>query len=128
MRVSLKAQDVLVAVKLAAATPGPWSYPQLAAALGMSASAVHASVRRCVASGLLARESHVPNRAALLEFLVHGLKYAFPIERHGITRGLPTAHAAPPLRGKFAAPSDLPPVWADPNGSVRGEAIEPLYP
>ena len=64
--------------------------------------------------------------AALLEFLVHGARYAFPPDRGGVTRGLPTAHAAPPLASEIVG-SDLPPVWPDPEGTVRGEAFSPLY-
>jgi hypothetical protein len=42
---------------------------------------------------------------------------------------MPTAHAAPPLAQKFArsASRDLPPVWPDPEGSVRGLEVSPLY-
>ena len=123
----LKPQDVVVVLKLAA-NGGEWSYPKLAVELAMSASEVHASVRRATAAGLLELKTRRVNRLALLEFLVHGVKYAFPAERGGMTRGLPTAHAAPPLRDHFRSSTDSPPVWSDPDGSVRGEALVPLYP
>ena len=94
----------------------------------MSASEVHSSVRRATRSGLHRDdERHTPNRKALLEFLVHGIKYAFPAERGGLTRGLPTTHATAPLRAHFAATEQPPPVWPDPEGTVRGEELEPLY-
>jgi DNA-binding Lrp family transcriptional regulator len=104
-----------------------WSYPKLAVELGMSPSEVHASVRRATQSGLLQEATRSVNPAALLEFLVHAVKYVFPAERGGVTRGLPTAHSAPPLRQHFQAGSELPIVWADAEGTVRGEALEPLY-
>ncbi len=126
--VPLKPQDVLVVLKLAAQPEVGWSYPKLAAALAMSASEVHSSVRRAIRSGLLQdNDRHTPNRKAILEFLVHGIKYAFPAERGRLTRGLPTAHAAPPLQAHFAASEEPPPVWPDPEGTVRGEELEPLY-
>ncbi len=31
-------------------------------------------------------------------------------------------------KDKFGATSDLLPVWPDPNGSVRGQTLLPLYP
>jgi hypothetical protein len=128
MTVPLKPQDVVVALKLAAHPGESWSYPKLAADLSMSASEVHSSVKRAAKSGLLlANDEHKPNRKALLEFLTHGIKYAFPAERRGLTRGLPTAHAAPPLKEQFAATDEPPLVWADPEGTVRGEELEPLY-
>ena len=37
------------------------------------------------------------NRSALLEFLLHGIRYAFPAEKGSLTRGVPTGYAAPPL-------------------------------
>jgi len=43
-----------------------------------------------------------------------------------VTRGMPTAHAAPPLSEEIMG-DDLPPVWPDPEGTVRGETLEPLY-
>jgi hypothetical protein len=128
MTVSLKPQDVLVVLKLAAHPEADWSYPKLAADLSMSASEVHSSVRRAARSGLLLdNERHTANRKALLEFLVHGIKYVFPAERGVFTRGLPTAHAASPLKEQFAPNDEPPPVWPDPEGPVRGQELEPLY-
>jgi len=126
--VTLKAQDVLVVLKLIASAGAPWSYPKLAGELSMSASEVHSAVRRATRCGLLQNTPpYAPNRKALLEFLVHGLKYVFPAERGGFTRGIPTAHGAPPLRAHFAASDEPLPVWPDPQGTVRGEDFAPLY-
>ena len=49
---NLKAQDVLVLLKLVAASRPTWSYNVLAVELGMSPSEVHAAVKRAVASHL----------------------------------------------------------------------------
>jgi hypothetical protein len=65
-------------------------------------------------------------RAALKEFLIHGLKYTFPVEPGPLVRGMPTAHSAHPLSKKII--SIEPYVWPDDEGRVRGQAIEPLYP
>ena len=127
MPVSLKSQDVVVLLKLVSWADATWSYPKLAVELGMSPSEVHASVRRASQSGLLQQATRSVNPSALLEFLVHAVKYVFPPKRGGVTRGLPTAHSAPPLRKHFRASSEMPLVWADPEGTVRGEALEPLY-
>jgi hypothetical protein len=40
---------------------------------------------------------------------------------------MPTAHAAPVLRSHFVADDVLPPVWPDPEGTVRGESYQPIY-
>lgn len=55
------------------------------------------------------------------------MKYAFPARRGEATRGRPTAYAAPPLNARIAAGDDLPPVWPDPSGEVRGVTFEPLH-
>ena len=70
----------------------------------MSPSEVHACVKRAQASHLLHDTSlhHLPNVAAIEEFLVHGLKYAFPAEHGEPTRGVATSYAAEPLRGLIA--------------------------
>jgi len=65
-------------------------------------------------------------KSALQEFLVHGIKYAFPAEPGRLCRGIVTAHSAPPLAEKIV--SSEPYVWPDDEGPVRGQAIEPLYP
>jgi hypothetical protein len=125
--VALKPQDVLVLLKLATHPGSEWSYPKLALDLAMSASEVHASIRRASRAGLFQEDTRSVNRQALLELLVHAVKYVFPAERSGVTRGVPTSHAAAPLRAHFRANAELPPVWPDPEGTVRGEGLEPLY-
>ena len=121
----LKQQDVLLTLKLAGSSEDR-TFPQLAAALGMSASEAHAAVKRAGACGLLDSSTRVVRKAALLEFLVHGLRYVFPAEWRGVTRGFPTSYAAPPLSGHFAM-GELPPVWPHAEGTTRGEGLVPLY-
>jgi hypothetical protein len=122
----LMPQDLLVALKLALNDADrPPSYNALAHELAMSPSKVHDAVKRATMAGLLVVDRK-PHRRALIEFILHGVKYAFYTRRGPVTRGLPTAHAAPPLSNEILD-GELPPVWPDPQGSVRGEAIEPLH-
>lgn len=125
----LKPQDVYVALKIVAANSRRAPYAQLSLDLGMSASEVHASIKRCQSARLLQGPEldNRPNLVALEEFLVHGLKYAFPAERGQFTRGMPTSYAAPPLRDVIAQGNDPIPVWPLPDGKARGVALEPLY-
>jgi hypothetical protein len=67
------------------------------------------------------------NNNNLKEFLIHGVKYAFPVERDGPTRGIPTAEAASPLNHHFQQDLPFPPVWPYPEGPLRGIAFSPLY-
>lgn len=98
------------------------------AELSISASEVHAALKRLERARLLATDAagSRPLLQAVEEFLVHGVKYAFPAKRGEVTRGVPTSHAAPPLNAKIAA-GDLQSVWPHAAGAVRGVALEPLY-
>lgn len=127
---TLKPQDILVALKLLAVGSAPWSYASLGVQLGMSPSQLHAAVRRLLAVQLAVRKGDriAPNRRTLEEFLVHGLQYVFPAERGEMTRGMPTAHAAPPLDRHLVSDAEPPPVWPSPEGTLRGLAFSPLYP
>ena len=123
----LKPQDLLVLLKLVTLGGARWSYNGLATDLGMSPSEVHAAMTRAVAARLAVSKGDVvaPVLTALTEFLAHGGQYAFVPDRGALTRGMPTAHAALPLRNELAQSSDPSPVWPDPEGEVRGLAFSP---
>jgi hypothetical protein len=125
MSMIAKSLDVVVLLKLLLKTQKP-SYADLSKELCMSASEVHAAIRRGIAAGLIDSASRLPLRKPLENYLLHGVRYAFPATPGRLARGIPTAHAAPPLSEKISR-DDLPPVWPDPEGTVRGYAIEPLY-
>lgn len=122
----MKPQDIVVALKLAAAGPAK-SFADLGASLGISASEAHAAVRRLAEAKLWDADLKRINRQALLGFLVHGAPYTFPVALKETTRGLPTGWGAPVFRGTIVA-NEPPPVWPDPEGEIRGQAVKPLYP
>lgn len=138
----LRPQDIVVVLKLVAIIREPWTYAQLGEQLSLSPSQVFRSIDRAEVARLLeippvpppphlATQEHVrsfwPNRGNLKEFLVHGIKYAFPVQRGGLVRGMPTAHAARPLNQQFGDSFEPAPVWPYVNGSVRGTEFSPLY-
>lgn len=125
----LKPQDVLVMLKLVALGKKSWSYSWLAESLGMSPSQLHSAVQRALSVQLAVKNEEVisPHIRNLEEFLVHGLKYAFVPEIGRLTRGIPTAYAAPPLDKHFAESTEPPPVWPTAEGTVRGVSFSPLY-
>ncbi|MBZ9752299.1 hypothetical protein K7W42_15710 [Deinococcus sp. HMF7604] len=92
----------------------------------MSTSEVHAGIKRLKHSRLVKGEA-VPIRTAVRDVLRYGVPYFLPAERGELTRGFPTAHAAPPLNELIVQGNDPPPVWPDPDGPVRGQAFQPLY-
>ena len=96
----------------------------------MSTSEVHAAVHRASVSHLLTRDqgAYEPSRTSLREFLLHGIKYVFPVVLGGLTRGLPTGVSASPLKEHFEQSDALPLVWPDDEGHVRGISVLPIYP
>ena len=84
----LKGQDILVLLKLVANRDKRYTYYALAKSLGMSPSEVHAAIARLAKAGFLHTEERIPNRASVYEFLVHGLRYVFPLERKLQNAGL----------------------------------------
>jgi hypothetical protein len=125
---SLKSQDIVIVLKLVSIGDRRWSYPMLAEDLFMSASTVHAGVKRAVESGLLDAAKKRPRTKAVEEFLIHGVKYVFPPSRGGPTRGMPTGYAAPPLNLEILQTSEYPPVWPYARGEARGYGFSPLSP
>ena len=125
---ALKPQDIVLALKLCEYPVRP-PMARLAAELGMSVSEIHAGIKRAGQAGLVYGSGihQKPNVSALEEFLLHGVKYAFPAQLGGPTRGIPTAHAAPPLNERIAPGQDPLPVWPVADGHQRGVAFEPLY-
>jgi hypothetical protein len=126
----LKPQDIAVALKLVVLGPKRLAYSGLGQAMHLSQFEAHAAVQRLIAAKLVVSIDGAirPVTGALRRFLVNGAPYAYPPVRGEVVVGTPTAHAVPPLKDKFAPNAELPPVWPDPSGSVRGQALLPLYP
>lgn len=126
MMLKLRTEDVLVLLALSR-TGEHWTFASVAERLGLNPAEVHRAVRRCAAAGLFDLANRRINKTGLVELLVHGCRYVAWPQRGPITRGIPTAHAAPPLAAQIASTKELPPVWPDPAGTVRGESFEPLH-
>ena len=124
---NLKPQDIYILLKLVALGESQWSYASVAGDLFMSASEVHAGIKRAVVARLMHSQSGRPSKKSLEEFLIHGVKYAFPPDHGGLTRGVATGYAAPPLKDIISQPNEPPPVWPDPEGDTRGYEFSPLY-
>ena len=127
MSLNLKPQDVLVLLKLVAIGDRTWTYSGLAGELSMSASEVHAAITRTQSARLYADVLRTVMHPNLFEFLVHGVRYAFPARLGSPAWGMPTAHAAPPLNRVIVADEPLPPVWEAAEGTTQGISVTPLY-
>lgn len=140
----MKSQDIYILLKLVCLQQDELSRPfgaenladqyssrGLAVALGVSKTEVNASVWRSIDIGMALkdRKSGYPkaNKKALLEFVVHGLKYVFPVKPAEIVRGVPTAFSAPMLQDKLMNMGDYSYVWPFAEGLHKGQSIQPLF-
>lgn len=102
-----------------------FGFERIADELDIGIATAHRSIGRLRSSGLLV-DKWLVNRHALLELLVHGVRYVYYVKPGAPTRGQPTADAAPPLNAQISE-VDLPFVWPDPIGKVHGISIQPLH-
>ena len=123
----IKPQDILVLLKLCLWQEREWRHVDLSVELGLSQTEVSFALERCRASGFLDQAKKRVIRSALIEFLVHGLKYVHPVQPGSLCRGMPTAHSSPPLSKRIVSDEHDQYVWPYGEGKIRGQAIEPLY-
>lgn len=122
----MRPHDIAVLLKIAAKGKTNWLMKDISFELGISASEVSESLNRSVIAGLIAPDKKQLMRLALLDFLEFGIRYVYPQQPGALVKGMPTAHAAPPLSDAIV--NVEPYVWPYAKGKVRGQAIEPLHP
>jgi hypothetical protein len=123
---TLRPFDVAVALRLLLAPEE--RYEPLAESLVTSTSAVHRSVARLQLSGLCKPSTRTLARPAFREFLLHGVRYAFPAVYGPDRVGMATAWAHAQVGPLFTDGELLRPlVWHSERGSTRGESLVPLF-
>ena len=135
----MRAQDVLVACKLAVSPARHLTIQGLSSSLQISLSDVHGALQRnrfaglCVRSvaespahyaGSGRRRHNEADHQALREFLVYGAPYVFPARLEAVSVGMPTAMSEDV---SSVGESRLPIVWASAQGSLKGESLAPIH-
>lgn len=144
----MKSQDLVVLLKLVSLQeeerqpspeqrqPGfqgedPYSVRNLEAPLGISKTEINASIKRSLSSGLAIKDRitgrATPNRRNINNFIVHGMKFVFPAKPGAMTRGIPTAFAAPMLRSLLVSGGEYIYVWPFAEGRDIGQSVTPLF-
>jgi hypothetical protein len=139
----MKGQDILILLKLVSLQQQAkqrdserhlaemYSARGLEASLGVSKTEVNASINRSIEAGLAVkdRQYNYPkaNIKGLLEFILHGIKYVFPVKPAELVRGVPTSFDAPVLKGELSSGGEFKHVWPDAQGKVMGQAVKPLF-
>ena len=129
----LKPQDLLVSLKVLPNGNAKWNQRALAQSLGMSLSQVNGSLERAVKAGLMFRgdsRNDSPNAFpyALDEFIAHGVRAAFPVQKGAPTIGIPSGVIGAQIDHEFMEVREIEvPVWPSPHGKSRGIGIMPLF-
>lgn len=123
---NMRPQDVVILLKIVALGDKEWFHHSLANEIGISQSEVSQSLNRSMEAGLIDQSRKRVMRLALMEFLQYGIRYVFPQKPGALVRGIPTAHSAAPLKSIIVSEENY--VWPSALGTVRGQAIVPLYP
>jgi hypothetical protein len=132
----LKPQDILVLLKLSVWDKPEWRQEDLAMELGMVQSMVHSSLKRAEKCGLYNQEKKRVNKSALIEVLVHSIRFLIPGEfgRKGI--GMPTAWGHREAFKSLVYGLVDPPIWSAPKGrrtsvtgeyNVEGVEVQPIH-
>ena len=122
---NLKPQDIVVLLRIFLYKERSWSIRMISNSIVISNSEVHMAIKRCKDSGLIEPVSGKVSSSAMAEFLIHGLKYAFPAEIGPPSRGVPTAHSAKPISDIIRSEEIY--VWPYSKGEIKGVSILPLY-
>jgi len=122
----MRPQDILVLFKIISIKNPHWLNLDIANALNISQSEVSEALNRCKIARLIDGEKRKVYINSFKEFLIYGLKYVFPAEPGSIVRGTPTAHSATPIKERISIGFENY-VWPYFKGTLRGQAIEPLY-
>lgn len=129
-QMSLKPQDIVVCFSIYL-QDGYQTTQTISQSLFISVGEVHMALKRAERSRIISGDGRTRRvvQAAFLEFVIYGLKYAFPASTGSLVRGVPTGITAiKEIDRKFAPTEALPYVWPHPEGQMTGIALAPLFP
>ena len=122
----MRPQDIVVLLKMITFCDSNRTFAELANALQLSETEISFAMERNRLAGLVNPDKTKVNKLALREFLIYGLKYVFPPQPGYSSRGIATAHSAPPIKQHIAEGNEFY-VWSYYKGTKRGNTIVPLY-
>ena len=121
----MRPQDIVILLKITTfPKSASWKMLDLVKSLHTSQSEISESLNRSSLAGLIDFSKKKVMRLSLMEFLEYGIHYVFPQHPGAMVRGIATAHSHPFMKKKIMSSENY--VWADADGNIRGQAIEPL--
>jgi len=122
----LKPQDIVVLGKLVTDETWP-TQKDIASTLELSQSEISHSLKTLEQVGLINLNQRKTNKLAVIEFVVHAVKFFYPSEKHGVGRGMSVGPSSQYF-SKRVQSDEFNYVWPDPNGDSKGILISPLLP
>ncbi len=132
----LKPQDILVLLKLSVWDKPQWRQEDLAKELGMVQSMVHSSLKRAEKCRLYNQEKKRVNKSALIEILIHSIRFLVPAELGRKAVGMPTAWGHREAFKSLVSGLVDPPIWSAAKGrratvtgefNIDGFEIQPIH-
>ena len=121
----MRPHDIVVLLKIIS-LDSEWLYKDLSYQLEIAQSEISESLNRSAIAGLISPDKRKVFKNTLLKFLEYGLPYVYPAKYGPFERGIPTAHSADVLKDLFISAEAC--VWPYAKGTMKGHAIQPLYP
>ena len=109
----MKPQDVIILLKIIAMEHENWTQLTLAQSLKISQSEISESIARARYAGLMDESGKEVMKQKFMDFLQYGLAVVFPVQPGAVVRGVPTAHAAPPLSNEIESDEMYVWPWSD---------------
>lgn len=124
----LKPKDLAVVYNILLKREQTWTYRQLGEELFISNGAISESIQRLKFARLLftSGDELKVGRRALLEFTLHGIRYAFPTRQGSKVKGIPTSYNVSPLDKEIIS-NGVNMVWPSSDGQMSGYGVDPLY-
>ena len=126
----LQPSDLLVVLELIALENASASVRHVASELDIPASTVGEAFRRLASAGILrpaeGEKGRAINKLALRDCIIHGVRWIAPAKIGRVARGVPTAHATPPISNRVLSDQEAL-VIACRNGALRGRSVSPIH-
>ena len=123
----MRPHDIVILLKMITLGNKKWTMEEMGESLGISPGEISKAMDRNAIAGLVSSDKARVNTMALRDFLICGLRYVYPAQLGSSSRGVPTAHSAPPIN-QFIVQGNENFVWSYYKGTKRGSTIVPLYP
>lgn len=120
----LKSQDIIILGKLTTDEQWP-TQKDIAETLQLSQAEISHALQTLEQVGLINIKNKKVNKLAVSEFIIHALKFFYPVEKKGIGRGVLIGPSSHLFRNKVNS-DEYNYVWPDSKGSEKGVIVTPL--